>query len=101
MIANDREEFIILFDIYQELLTEKQREYFTAYYFDDLSISEIAENFEVSRNAVFDQIKKVCSILLNYEDKLLINKKNREILNILDKNNIEEIKEEIQRIIKE
>ena len=53
-----REEQIDLFDVYQSLLTKKQRDYFLAYYFDDLSLSEIDDNFNVSSNAVFDQIKK-------------------------------------------
>ena len=67
-----REYHIALFDTYKELLTEKQQEYFTLYYFDDLTLSEIAENKDVSRNAVFDQIKKVINILEEYEEKLKV-----------------------------
>ncbi|MDE7213906.1 MAG: DNA-binding protein, partial [Anaeroplasmataceae bacterium] len=59
MTFEKREEIISLYDAYGLLLTDKQRDYFESYYFDDLSISEIASNFEVSRNAVFDQIKRV------------------------------------------
>ena len=46
-----------LFDIYGELLTDKQKDYFKAYYFDNLSYGEIAEKYSVSRNAVFKQLK--------------------------------------------
>ena len=64
-----------LYDTYQELLTSKQKVYFELYYQDDLSLSEIAEQFEVSRNAVFDNIKRTGKLLEDYEDKLqLLNK---------------------------
>lgn len=65
-----------LYDTYQELLTSKQKMYFELYYQDDLSLSEIAEQFEVSRNAVFDNIKRTAKLLEGYEEKLqLINKR--------------------------
>ena len=59
-----RDYHIALFDIYKELLTAKQQEYFTLHYFEDFSFSEISEELNVSRNAPFDQIKKVVSLLL-------------------------------------
>ena len=42
-----------LYDLYSGLLTDKQREYFEDYYFNNLSFSEMAENYDVSRNAIF------------------------------------------------
>ena len=48
-----------LFDYYGELLTEKQKEYFKFYYFDNLSLSEIAEENNISRNAVSKTLKEV------------------------------------------
>lgn len=71
-----REYHIALFETYRELLTEKQKEYFILYYFEDLTLSEIAENKNVSRNAVFDQIKKTVSIIEDYEEKLKLYTKN-------------------------
>ena len=44
---------------YKELFTEKQQMYFDDYYLNDLSLSEIAENYGVSRNAVHNQLKIV------------------------------------------
>lgn len=72
----------ILFDYYKELLTEKQRDYFEMYYFEDLSLGEIAENLDVSRNAVHKQIKKVVAQLNVFEEKLELYKKDdlREML---------------------
>ena len=67
-----REYHIALFDTYKELLTEKQKEYFILYYYEDLSLKEIADFKNVSRNAVFDQIKKVINILEEYEEKLKV-----------------------------
>lgn len=65
-----KEQLNQLFDLYQSLLTEKQRLYFDLYYQQDYSLHEIAELYDVSRNAVFDHLKKVEDHLLNYEEKL-------------------------------
>ncbi len=59
-----------LFDFYQELLTSKQRKYLELYYSEDLSLGEIALEFNVSRQAVFNNIKKTTILLENYEKKL-------------------------------
>jgi predicted DNA-binding protein YlxM (UPF0122 family) len=74
-----REYHIALFDTYKELLTEKQQEYFILYYYEDLSLKEIADFKNVSRNAVFDQIKKVINILEEYEEKLKVFNKSVKI----------------------
>ena len=44
----------LLMDCYMDLLTDKQQDYLTLYYAEDLSLSEIAEDLNVSRNAVYD-----------------------------------------------
>ena len=95
-----REYHIALFDTYKELLTEKQQEYFVLYYYEDYTLSEIAENKNVSRNAVFDQIKKVINILENYEEKLMVYKKNSLLENFSNKLS-SELQEELLSIIKE
>ena len=48
-----------LFDMYQDLLTEKQQMYFKDYYFDNLSYVEISEKYGISRNAIFHQLKLI------------------------------------------
>lgn len=59
-----------LFDFYEELLTNKQMQYIGSYYRDDYSLGEIAENFDVSRQAVYDNIKRTEQTLEKYENKL-------------------------------
>ena len=82
----------ILCDLYGKLLTEKQFEFLNDYYNNDLSLSEIAENNNITRQAVRDIIKKGEKKLFEYEEKLLFMKRmlNQEdmlkkILSELDK----------------
>ncbi|MGE8204112.1 putative DNA-binding protein [Heyndrickxia sp. NPDC080065] len=74
-----------LYDFYQSLLTPKQRSYMSLYYLDDFSLGEIAEEYEVSRQAVFDNIKRTESMLEEYEEKLLLFHKFQERKVILEK----------------
>ncbi|WP_311407150.1 putative DNA-binding protein [Liquorilactobacillus uvarum] len=59
-----------LFEFYEPLLTKKQVLYIALYYRDDYSLGEIAENYHVSRQAVYDNIKRTEKILETYETKL-------------------------------
>ena len=68
-------EISMLWQIYGKLLTEKQYEYIDYYYNNDLSLSEIAENDSITRQAVIDIIKKGERKLFEYEEKLLFMKK--------------------------
>ncbi|MDF2699031.1 MAG: hypothetical protein K0Q49_587 [Haloplasmataceae bacterium] len=68
----------MLFDFYSPLFTEKQIEYMELYYNDDLSLAEIAEHFNISRNAVHDTIQRTIKQLEIYEEKLnLLEKFNK------------------------
>ena len=69
-----------LYDIYGTLLTDKQRKYFENYYFDNLSLSEISENEEISRNAIHKHINDAVSKLQSLEKELKIYEKNKKIL---------------------
>ena len=60
----------ILCELYGKLLTEKQCEFINDYYNNDLSLSEIAENNNITRQAVRDMIKKGEKKLFEYEEKL-------------------------------
>lgn len=71
-------EISMLVEIYGKLLTEKQYQVISDYYNEDLSLSEIAENNNISRQGVRDIIKKGESKLFEYEEKLQIMKKTQE-----------------------
>ncbi|MDR3349880.1 MAG: YlxM family DNA-binding protein [Acidaminococcales bacterium] len=60
----------LLYDFYGGLLTERQRKCIEQHYFDDLSLSEVAENFGVSRQAVHDIIKRAVETMNDFENKL-------------------------------
>ena len=82
-----------LLDFYGILLTDKQREIAEYYYNDDLSLGEIAENLDISRQGVRDSIKRSETILFEAEEKLSLIEKS-EIL----KNSLEAIKINITAI---
>lgn len=85
-----------LYDYYYLLLTEKQRQYYESYYFNDLSLAEIAENNQVSRNAVHGQIKNVEERLEFYEESLGLYQKSIKIKEL-----IKEIDSDIKQAIEE
>ena len=66
---------ILLFDFYGALLTEKQKSMFDLYYQWDLSLGEIAEQQKISRQAVYDIIRRSEKALEEYEEKLELVKK--------------------------
>ncbi len=67
----------MLLEIYGKLLTEKQYDLLNDYYNNDLSLAEIAENEQITRQAVRDNLKKGERKLFGWEEKLQIMKKNR------------------------
>lgn len=73
----------MLMDLYGELLTEKQYTYLIYYYNEDYSLSEIAEEFSVSRNAVHDNLKRAEHILEDYESKLHLLEKHIQRLKLI------------------
>lgn len=72
-----------LYDYYQDLFTDKQKVYYESYYFQDLSLAEIAENNDVSRNAVHGQIKIVEEKLEFYEQVLGLYQKSLKMKELL------------------
>ena len=84
---------ISLYDTYNSLLTDKQRKYFEDYYFNNLSLQEIADSYDVSRNAISKTLKEIKEKLDYYESNLKLlgnNKKIRELLSEEDLKRIEE-----------
>ncbi|BBH20903.1 UPF0122 protein [Paenibacillus baekrokdamisoli] len=60
----------MLFDFYELLLTDKQRTFLKYYFHDDYSLGEIADEFSISRQAVYEHVKRAESVLESYESKL-------------------------------
>ena len=71
--VNDMEKIfqqVLLYDFYGELLTEHQQNVYEDAVYNDMSLSEIAEEYGISRQGVHDLIKRCDKILLDYEEKL-------------------------------
>ncbi len=89
----------ILYDFYGELLNNKQQLYFTDYYFNNLSLSEMSENFKVSRNAIHKQLKSIEHKLYEYEQKLKLYKKSQKLQSIIDKIEDKQIKDKLKDLL--
>lgn len=92
-----------LFDFYQSLLTNKQRNYLELFYLEDYSLSEIADTFNVSRQAVYDNIRRTGDLVEDYEKKLELYQKFEQRRDIYDQikqhlNDPEQIKRYIQQL---
>ena len=100
MTIYDNLEVIRLIDTYGKLLTDKQYEIITNYYFDNLSLAEIGGNLGITRQAVSDSINKTEKILRDYEDKLgIILKEEKLIAKLTNLNTKDNLTECIQEII--
>ena len=73
----------LLMDCYCDLLTDKQQDYLTLYYEEDLSLAEIAEDLNVSRNAVYDNLKRAVASLEDYESKLHLLEKHVQRMDLI------------------
>ena len=99
-------EVSLLCQIYGKLLTEKQFNYINDYYNNDLSLSEIAENYNITRQAARDNIKKGENKLFEYEEKLQImkatlknEKKIEDILEQITSKILENVKKQLSTIV--
>ncbi len=88
-----------LFDYYNVLLTKKEQDIFIDHYEDDLSLQEIADNLNISKSAVGKTLKIVEKKLIEYEQKLELNKKSTEINRILKGNVSQKILDSINELI--
>lgn len=88
-----------LFDCYRDLLTENEQTCFSSYYEDDLSLSEIATINKVSRAAIHKTVKNVIEKLENYEHILHLEERKIILEDCLRSNDINEIKEKIEKLL--
>ena len=96
---DDYQEVVILYDYYGELFNEVQRKIFEEYYFDNLSLAEIAINENKSRNAIHKMIKVVVAKLYEYEDKLKIYARDKKIKELISKIDDEKIKKGLEGLL--
>jgi len=82
-------EISILLGYYGNLLSDKQRTYMDEHFEDDYSLSEIAKSHGISRQAVYDNIKRGIKILRGYEEKIGFLKREKEI-----RQSLKELKED-------
>lgn len=98
-----------LFDIYSPLLTDKQRDVINCYYNEDLSLNEIAENNDKSKQAISDMIQRSVDKLFEFENELSLLSKREKLKDDLlslkgfiessnDKDAIDKIDEMIEKI---
>ena len=96
------EEFIyygLLFDIYKTLLNNKSQEFFRLYYEENLTMQEIADEFKVSKSYVGSVIKKAEKKLDELENNLKIYEHRHFLANLIKLNDIEKIKQGINKIL--
>lgn len=98
---DNRDNLIILYDYYGELLSEDNRKYFEDYYFDNLSLGEIAKNNSISRNAIHKHIKNAIEKLEFYEEKLKLYEKDKKLNAVIDDIKDEKIKNTVNNLLKD
>ncbi|NQX83823.1 MAG: hypothetical protein HRS57_01365 [Mycoplasmataceae bacterium] len=76
MSKNNLKEISLLYDFYGSLITEKRKEIFELYYFNDLTMNEISLKYSITKSAVSDSIKATIKSLNNFEQHLKLIEKH-------------------------
>ncbi|MGL4947624.1 MAG: YlxM family DNA-binding protein [Cetobacterium sp.] len=84
MELNEMLEVSILLDYYSNLLSDRQKEYLLEHFEGDLSLTEIGKKYNITRQAVYDNIKRGMKILRDYEQKIGFYKRDLELLEQLE-----------------
>ena len=92
-------EVSILLDYYSELLSDRQKEYLLEHFEGDLSLSEIGKKYNVTRQAVYDNIRRGIKILRDYEEKTGFHKRDLELLSQLKELKKDSKLEKLEEII--
>lgn len=95
----NREYLCCLFDFYKDLLTITEQETFINYYMEDLSLSEIAENRNISKSSVGKTLKQAEDKLKEYERIINKEKIYKELKDLLNENDINSLKKRLTKII--
>lgn len=84
MSKNNLKEISLLYDFYGSLITDKQKEIFELYYFNDLTMNEISLKFSISKSAVSDSIKVTTKSLKNFEEHLRLIEKHLKRIKLIN-----------------
>lgn len=95
-VKNQTYRMTMLLDFYGEILTQRQREFFDLYYNEDLSLAEIAENYDISRQGVRDAIVRAEAAMNELEDKTGLLKRFMRLREKID--SIESAAEDIRKL---
>ncbi len=95
----EREYIVTLYLIYKEFLNEKERNYFEYYYFEDYSLGEIADLYEVSRSYASKYLNQITSKLIKFEEILKINDRNNKIKELLTSVKDDEVRSKIEELL--
>lgn len=96
---SERDYLMDLYDIYKDLLTDKQREYFQNYYFEDLTLQEASDELNVSKQIISKTILQVTNKLKKYESTLHLNKIYNVLTVIRETTTDENIKKELDKLM--
>lgn len=88
-----------LYDFYADLLSDKQKEYLKNYYFEDLSLTEISENYGISKQAISNNIKRCIAELESFEEKLKLIELSNKRKEIIEEINLINTDKKLQKLI--
>lgn len=95
----EREYITNLYLIYKELLNEKEKSYFEYYYFEDYSLGEIADVYQVSRSYASKYLNQITNKLIKFEEILKINERNNKIKELLNHIKDNEVRSKIEELL--
>ena len=95
----EREYILTLYETYNKLLTEREKNYFEYYYFEDYSMQEIADLYKVSKAYASKYLNKINDKIISYEKILKINDRNSKIIDLLKNVNDSELKSKIIELL--
>jgi len=95
----EREYILSLYEVYKELLSDREKDYFENYYYEDYNLQEIADNYNVSKSYVGKYINEIEDKLKEYEKALKIAYKYSRIRELIDAQEDEVLKLKIEEIL--
>ena len=93
-MKNQAYRMTMLFDFYGDVLTDRQKEFYDLYYNEDLSLGEIAENYDITRQGVRDVIVRAEATLTDLEDKTGLIKR----FHLMHKQ-LEQVRDDAQKLV--